>query len=210
MTPGPDLPRADRPIRWYVLRDFSGLSELGVLTGVHAVPNLQARIAELASGLEIVAIRRLGNRDDARDASQETIARLLERLNAGGFSSEAEIAPIAWGIARHVIADILRDRGRQPEELVEAPSRGPGPLDQLVSADEVRIVRDALDTLADADRALLHRCFVDGEKIGAVASALGEPAERIRKRKSRALRRLAHALGVKMGHEIDASPMEEA
>lgn len=177
---------------------------------MRALPSLQARIAELADGLEIVAIRRLGNRDDARDASQETIARLLERLNAGGFSSEAEIVPIAWGIARHVIADILRERGRQPQELVEAPSRGPGPLDQLVAADEVRVVRKALDTLADADRALLHRCFVDGEKIGAVALAMGEPAERVRKRKSRALRRFALALGMKMGHEIDAGPMEEA
>ena len=179
------------------------------MTGVRALPSLQARIAELANGLEIVAVRRLGNRDDAKDATQETIARLLERLDAGGFASEAEIVPIAWGIARHVIADILRERGRQPQELLELPCRAPGPLDQLVTADECRVVREALEALSAPDRVLLHRCFVDGEKIGAVAAAIGEPAERVRKRKSRALRRLAEALGVKTGHEIDAGPMEK-
>ncbi len=180
------------------------------MTGVSALPNLQSRIAELAAGIEIVAIRRLGNRDDARDATQETIARLLDRLNAGGFGSDAEIIPVAWGIARHVIADILRERGRAPVELVELASGTPGPLDQLVTAEEVRVVRAALDQLAPTDRSLLHRCFVDGEKIGALAVEMGEPAERLRKRKSRALQRLAAALGARMGHETGPAPMEES
>lgn len=180
------------------------------LTGVRAQSGLQARIAELADGLEIVAVRRLGNRDDARDATQETIARLLARLDAGGFACESEIVPIAWGIARHVIADMLRDRARAPEALIEMRSRNPGPLDQLVTLEEVSIVRRALDRLSPDDRSLLRRCFMDGEKIGAVARALGEPAERVRKRKSRALQRLAEALGRNFGHETRADTMEKA
>ena len=179
------------------------------MTGVRALPNLESRIAELAEGLEIVALRRLGNRDDARDATQETIVRLMERLSAGNLGSEAEIGPLAWGIARHVIADMLRARGRNPDVLVDAVSGTPGPLDQLVTADEVRVVRSALNRLARGDQDLLHRCFVNGEKIGAVAAALGEPAERLRKRKSRALQRLAAALGVRSSHEAAAEPMEE-
>lgn len=180
------------------------------MTAVRALPDLQSRIVELSAGLEIVAVRRLGNSDDARDAVQETIARLLERLHDGRFASESEIAPVAWGIARHVIADILRERGRTPELLQEAPCTSPGPLDQLVTADDVRLVRTALEQLAPADRSLLHRCFVDGEKIGLVAAALGEPAERLRKRKSRALQRLASALGIPARHENRIGPMEES
>jgi RNA polymerase sigma factor (sigma-70 family) len=180
------------------------------MTGVRAPLDLQSRIIELSAGLEIVAVRRLGNRDDARDAVQETIARLLQRLTDGHFKSDAEIVPVAWGIAKHVIADILRERARSPELLLEARSASPGPLDELVTADDVRVVRDALGQLAPADRTLLHRCFVDGEKIGAVAAALGEPAERVRKRKSRALQRLASALGMRARHENGVGPMEES
>jgi RNA polymerase sigma factor (sigma-70 family) len=180
------------------------------VTGVRALPNLESAIAQLAEGLEIVAIRRLGNRDDARDAAQETIARLMERLRTGRLRSEAELVPIAWGIARHVITDILRERGRAPASLIEIAADAPGALELLASDEDVRVVRHALEQLAPADRSLLHRCFVDGEKIGAVAAALGEPAERVRKRKSRALQRLAAVLGVRNGHETAAGPMEGA
>lgn len=180
------------------------------MTSVHALPNLESRIAELAAGLEIVAVRRLGNREDARDAAQETISRLMERLRSGRLTSESELAPIAWGIARHVITDMLRQRGRASVPLVEMPTDAPGPLDQLATAEDVRLVQAALEQLAPSDRSLLHRCFVDGEKIGKVAAALGEPAERLRKRKSRALQRLAMAMGFRKGHETGAGPMEEA
>lgn len=182
-------------------------------TAVSALPNLHAKIAQLADGLEIVATRRLGNRDDARDAAQETIARLLERVHAGAIGSDDEIVPVAWGIARHVIADMLRGRARGEAVLCDVASDSPGPLDQLVSADEVSAVRSALSRLSDDDRALLHRCFVLGERIGRIAEDLGEPAERLRKRKSRALQRLAALLparGDSASHENSASPMEQA
>lgn len=178
---------------------------------VRTLPNLDLRIAEVTSGLEIVAIRRLGNRDDALDAVQETVARLLDRVRAGLIATEAEVAPVAWGIARHVIADMLRERARPGGEVADLASPRPGPLDELVTLDEVRRVRSALAHLSAPERALLHRCFVDGERIGHIAQALGEPAERLRKRKSRALQRLATLLGAHapMGHGMARCAMEE-
>lgn len=178
------------------------------MTGVHVVPTLETRIAELAAGLEIVAVRRLGDRDDARDAAQETIARLLERVRSGKLTCESELVPVAWGIARHVIIDMLRERGRGAVGLTDLECNTPGPLDRLATEDDVRLVRSALSQLQPSDRSLLTRCFVDGEKIGQVAAALGEPAERLRKRKSRALQRLASALGMQRGHESGAESME--
>jgi RNA polymerase sigma factor (sigma-70 family) len=181
------------------------------VTGVRAIHDLQTVLAGLADGLEIAATRRLGNRDDARDAAQETISRLMERVNGRGVRTPEELGPIAWGIARHVIADMLRERGRKIESLVEHPCAAPGPLDALVSAEDADRVRRALDRLSVEDRSVLQRCFVNNERIGQIAEALGEPPERLRKRKSRALQRLACLLGAERGdssHESEAKPME--
>jgi RNA polymerase sigma factor (sigma-70 family) len=181
------------------------------VTDVRVFQDLQAVLAGLSEGVEIAATRRLGNRDDARDVAQETIARLMERVNCGGVRTPEELAPIAWGIARHVIADMLRERGRRIESLVEHESPAPGPLESLVTAEEAARVRRGLDRLTPEDRALLQRCFVDNERIGRIAESLGEPPERLRKRKSRALQRLAEMLDVDdrdASHDSEPNPME--
>ncbi|MEA3247800.1 MAG: sigma-70 family RNA polymerase sigma factor [Gemmatimonadota bacterium] len=169
------------------------------------LPNLDAHLAAIADGVELTAARRLGDRDDARDAAHETVARLLALVRAGRVAHERELAPVAWGIAKHVIADVQRHRARHADALPDVPARAPGPLDALVSAEDAQSVRDALVAIPEADRALLARCFVDGERIGDIAQALGEPAERLRKRKSRALQRLADALACGRNTEAPAA-----
>jgi RNA polymerase sigma factor (sigma-70 family) len=151
-------------------------------------------LAGIGEGVEIVAARRLGCLEDARDAAQETVARLLERVRAGAVKTAAELAPIAYGIARHVIADVLRARAHTHAELAEHPAHQPDALDVLVQDEERAGVADALERLTPRDRDLLRRCFVDGERVERISAQLGEPAERIRKRKSRALQRLAAIL----------------
>lgn len=181
------------------------------MTGLQGVRNLDAVIGQLSAGLEIVAIRRLGNPDDARDAVQETIARLLERIRAGTIASDDEVVPIAWGIAKHVIADALRARSRETEVDGEVALSAPDALERLVTSEQRAAVAAGLAQLTPSDRELLKRCFVDGERIGAIAAQLGEPAERVRKRKSRALARLAAVLEApsRPCHESAAPPMEE-
>lgn len=181
------------------------------MTDVRVYHDLQAVLGGLSEGVEIAATRRLGNRDDARDAAQETVARLVERVDAGRVRTPEELAPIAWGIARNVIADMLRERGRRIESLVEHASATPSPLDSLVTAEDAERVRRGMDQLSPDDRALLQRCFVDDERIGRIAESLGEPPERLRKRKSRALRRLAAFLGCgqgEAGHDSESNTME--
>lgn len=181
--------------------------------GVQPMPNLDARIDELMDGLIIMATRRLGNQDDGRDAAQETVARLLERVRVGAVASEQELVPVAWGIARHVIADMLRERARPNSDVSDVACSKPGPLEQIVTRDQRKRVREALDHLSHEDRALLRRCFVEGERIGQIAEELGEPAERLRKRKSRALQRLAKVLGSESGparHKPDTTPMKKS
>lgn len=168
---------------------------LGAVTSsLDARPDLEAYLAELGAGLEVVALRRLGDPDDARDAVQETLARLLARVREGRVSDRHELGLVGYGIVRHVIADLLRARGRRVAiESLELASPASA-LQSLLSAEENAALRACLATLAPADRDLLTRCYVDGERIGRIAELLGEPPERVRKRKSRALARLADAV----------------
>ena len=153
-----------------------------------------ARLAELREGLEIIALRRLGDLEDARDAAQECVVRLLDRLQRGPPLPADEIAPVAHGIAKHVIADVLRARQRVVTLGSDTPEQDADALEQLVGAEERAALALALASLDPDDRELLRRCFVDGERIGSIARALGEPAPRLRKRKSRALARLREVL----------------
>jgi RNA polymerase sigma-70 factor (ECF subfamily) len=152
----------------------------------------------LAAGLEIVAVRALGNRDDARDAVQETLARALEAVRGGRIPPSVPLEHFVHGIAKHVIADVLRRRHRErahdaDPDLVVHPAASS--LEALVRAEDRERVRRALAQLPAADRELLRRCFVDGDRLVDIAQSLGEPPERVRKRKSRALERMRVLLG---------------
>lgn len=148
----------------------------------------------VAAGLRIMALRSLGDCDEIDDVVQETLARALEAQRHGRIPRHTSVAAYVHGIARHVIADCLRARmrsravGSLDHEVLR--ENGSSPLDALVSDEEARIVRRALGQLSQRERDLLDRVFVRGERIADLASRMGEPAERLRKRKSRALERL--------------------
>jgi DNA-directed RNA polymerase specialized sigma24 family protein len=66
----------------------------------------------------------------------------------------------------------------------------------------------ALASLPAVDRELLECCFVQGERVAAIAARTGEPADRIRKRKSRALERMREVLSRSAGsHETPQVPI---
>jgi RNA polymerase sigma factor (sigma-70 family) len=73
----------------------------------------------------------------------------------------------------------------------------------LITGEERDRVRQALTQLSATDRDILHLSFFEALTPVEIADRLGEPALRIRKRKSRALRRLRQAFlrGAETGHE---------
>lgn len=159
----------------------------------HADSSLDRLPDLLASGLEIIAARALGDGDDARDVVQETLARAIEAVRLGRVPPDAPLEAFVFGIARHVIADVQRRRARDRCAIGDpdgVPTRGPSPLDTLVRDEERALLARALASLSASDRELLERCFVAGETVAAIAADLGQPAARVRKRKSRALERL--------------------
>jgi RNA polymerase sigma-70 factor (ECF subfamily) len=100
------------------------------------------------------------------------------------------------GIARHVIADALRHRRRVVPLSADAVKAAeiPDTLERLVSEAEREGVRRGLARLSDTDRNVLHLSYFEGLSPAEIASRTGEPATRVRKRKSRALERLRRVL----------------
>jgi RNA polymerase sigma-70 factor, ECF subfamily len=164
----------------------------------------------LAAGLEIVALRRLGDPDDARDAVQETLARAVAAGRDNRLPTAVPLSAFVYGIARHVIADAIRRRdkeggsGRDPENL-ESPAASA--LESLIRAEDRFRLGHALGTLRASDRELLELCFVRGETVAEIARRRREPAERIRKRKSRALERLREELTAQGSMSEAAAPL---
>jgi RNA polymerase sigma-70 factor, ECF subfamily len=170
-----------------------------------AVENLE----RFRPGLHLMALRRLGSLEAAEEAVQETLARTLVALTQGRPAELDRLPAFVTGIARHVIVDMLRAHARAvplDTAAAEHAEAAPDALELLVSAAERARVRAALRLLGAADRRLLRLCYFEGLTPTEVADRLGEPAERVRKRKSRALERLREAFRGKAGHAGGSSP----
>lgn len=172
-------------------------------------------VEQLRSGLQIMALRALGDLEAAEEVVQEALVRALEALRDGRPKDPEKLGAFVRGIARHVIADTRKALGRSiPLEAISEATLNPGgdnPLSALVTAEERGRVRQALSLLSAADRQVLHLSFFNGLTPAEIAERLGEPALRIRKRKSRALRRLRRAFlsGGRECHESSSSQTDE-
>lgn len=155
-------------------------------------------------GVRIMALKRLSDPAAAEEAAQETMVRLLEAIERLD-DAPPDLGAYARGIAAHVIADHHRSGPRQislespqARERLRSPE-GKDPLIALITDEQRRRLRDALSRLDDPDRELLRLCFFEGQTPREIAARNGEPAARIRKRKSRALERLRRVFH---GHDV--------
>lgn len=153
----------------------------------------------------------LRDTDLAEEVAQETLVRLVHALREGRLQDPAHLGAFTRAIARHVIVDTLRTRQRVtthgPEH--ESPTEE-DPLAALVSAEQATHVREALERLSPGDRELLRLCYFEGLTPQELASRLGEPSTRIRKRKERALDRLRRAFLRAPGHAEEPPPTQLA
>lgn len=175
---------------------------------------LDRRISELdptlCRGLELIALRALGSADEARDVVQETLARAVEAIRGGRIPPDVQLAAFVHGIARHVVADVLRRRAKPLTSIDSAtiplPSGHPSPLESLIQQEQREQLRWALTQLSAEERRLLSQCFLEGESIQHMADRTGQPPERLRKRKSRTLERLRSLLASRNSHTPRSSP----
>jgi RNA polymerase sigma factor (sigma-70 family) len=131
----------------------------------------------------------------AEDVAQEALIRVLRKLLTDA-SSVSDLEGFVCGVARHVIADLQRRESRRttfdgeklPREA--AAGRTPRPPASPQSETLCRLVEEEMDRLPPSDQRVLRDCFINGFSCAELSRRTAEPAARLRKRKSRAIRRL--------------------
>ena len=134
----------------------------------------------------------LRDSDLAEEVAQESLTRLVLALREGRLQNPAHLGAFTRAIARHVIVDMLRARQRLAATGPTAePASDEDSLGAMVSAEQAARVHSALERLSAGDRQILRLSFFEGLTPQQVAERVGEPSPRVRKRKERALERLA-------------------
>lgn len=191
-----DLPRAPRGASIpEVSADSRTDAELIglVADGDHrAFEELHRRYARPVLG---IALRRIGDRGRAEDATQDTFASLWR--SAGRFDpTRGKATSWLFTVARNAIIDGLR---RRPEATVESPpdvaEPGPGPDDAAESEWVTWRVHRALETLPDHERTLVELAYWSGLSQSEIADHLELPLGTVKTRTRSALSRLADELG---------------
>ena len=151
---------------------------------------LYARYARAVYGL---ALRRLGDRDRAEEAVQETFASVWR--SAGSYRSDRG-AGASWlyAVARNAIIDRFRLRGDPVAEVPETASMDDGPAESVETGWVAWRVHRAVEDLPPAEREVLELAYWSGLSQSEVASFLNIPIGTVKTRTRSGLHRLADLL----------------
>jgi RNA polymerase sigma-70 factor, ECF subfamily len=140
-----------------------------------------------------LALRRLGDRGRAEDATQETFASVW-RSASSYDPSRGPGAPWLYAVARNAIVDRTRARSDTPMEPPDEPSADAGP-DERAERSWLRFrVHGALQELPEQERVLLELAYWGGLSQSEIADFLGIPLGTVKTRTRAALGRLADEL----------------
>jgi len=131
--------------------------------------------------------RRARNREDALDAVSETFMIVWRRLD--DVPTDEGAVPWVYGVARRVLANQYRSRGRrtQLEHRIKDDHSGSG-------QDSFDMVHEALDRLRARDREILTLAAWDDLDNGEIALVLGTSEKNVAVRMHRARKRLVREL----------------
>jgi RNA polymerase sigma-70 factor (ECF subfamily) len=140
-----------------------------------------------------LALRRLGDRGRAEDATQETFASVWR--SAASYRAERGAgAPWLYAVARNAIVDRTRARSEPPVEAPDEPSSELGPPEEAERSWLAWRVHRALQELPDHERPLLELAYWSGLSQSEIAEFLNIPLGTVKTRTRSALGRLADAL----------------
>lgn len=155
-----------------------------------AFEELHRRYARTVLGL---ALRRLGDRGRAEDATQDAFvaiwrsARTYDPARGSG-------APWLYAVARNAITDGLRRTPAPAAELEDRPGRDPDPSDYAEASWTAWRVHRALEVLTEHERPVIELAYWRGLSQSEIADTLGIPLGTVKTRTRSALARLADAL----------------
>jgi len=177
-------------------------------TGAQETPaTLDAFLAQVERRAFRVAELNLRHRDDALDAVQDAMLRLVGHYRDKPAS---EWAPLFWGILRRRIVDLQRRRkvrsivvgwlgGGRDDEGDELPSwdpadRGPGPLERMQDSQSWNDLCAALRELPKRQREAFTLRMLEELDVAETARAMGCSEGSVKTHLSRAMQRLRELL----------------
>ena len=160
----------------------------------------EALVKANEKGVYNLALRMLGNAEDALDASQETFFRAYRAL--GSFRGDSKFSVWLYRMASNICLDMLRKAGRRDETSLTGEEQEDIPLSDsrfdpqaaLGRSEVRRAVREGLDRLDPAFRQALVLRDVNGLSYDEIAQALDLEAGTVKSRIFRARRKLAAIL----------------
>ena len=140
-----------------------------------------------------LALRRLGDRGRAEDATQETFTSIW-RSASSYHADRGPGAPWLYAVARNAIVDRARARSEAPTEVPDEASSEPGPPDDAERSWLAWRVHRAMQELPEHERPLLELAYWSGLSQSEIADFLNIPLGTVKTRTRSALGRLADAL----------------
>ena len=139
-----------------------------------------------------LALRTVGNEEDAADMTQEVFLRAYRAL--GTFRGESKFSVWLYRLTTNVCIDFLRSRRRHPTVSLTASEDDDGPEQQLTRSEMRRSVARGLDSLPDDARKILILRELDGLSYAEIGKVLHLEAGTVKSRLFRARRRLCDFL----------------
>ncbi|MDR0839196.1 MAG: sigma-70 family RNA polymerase sigma factor [Oscillospiraceae bacterium] len=148
-----------------------------------------------------LALKMLGNQDDALDVSQDAFLRAYTAI--GKFRADARFSVWMYRITYNICLDRLRKTRRRSETSLESeegepelqiPDLSPLPEERAVSRETAKLVRAGLDSLPPKLRAALVMREVNELSYAEIAASTGAREGTVKSRISRARAALAEYL----------------
>ncbi|MFZ5815984.1 MAG: RNA polymerase sigma factor [Bacillota bacterium] len=137
-----------------------------------------------------IALRFVGNKDDAMDVAQDVWVKVYGNL--GGFESRSRFSTWLYQVTRNRAIDLLRRRRKRAEALIRWVSQTPDPVTapELVEQDSGLLVTDLLSRLPDRYRQVFVHCHLEGRSLADVAASMGVSIGTVKSRLHRARLRM--------------------
>src|SRR4051812_48766949 len=139
-----------------------------------------------------ICLRRLGNPSEALELTQEVFLHVMRRIDQlrepERFAGWLRQVTVRMAINRATRRTALPSV--EPSVLEGASEHGDAPLDQLITQERARHVREALGRLKTLDRETLVAFYIHGESLVEIADRLDAPIGTIKRRLHTARKRL--------------------
>jgi len=210
------LPRLAKPPQ-PVGAETHGPADLVAAAKSGAGEALEQLLAEARPRLMALALRVLGNTDDAEDAVQDAMIKVWRNIKR--FEGRAAFSTWLHRIAINAALDRLRRRGNahmaadapdeHPQEAAEA-TMPETPERIYARAETAVVVHRAISQLSDTHGEALRLCDLEGESYATIAAVTDCPLGTVMSRLFHARRKLARALTQSAAGDGDLAALRAA